>query len=214
MKYLFALLLWVAAVGLVGLSASPTSGNGLAQATVILPATRFVPLGVTPTLPATRQASGSAATMPAYPPVPLPYVTPATLDATADLLLSYDAPALVHRGGTVQVRYTIVNLGPGPVRGATFMAALPPSYYLNNVRVYMGWSCNVQGYSTATLTRPVTIICQRDNWLLAKIPEDIRLDLTLTTSALDRNFLGIQAAVLSTGIDNSANWVLYAPGID
>jgi hypothetical protein len=202
MKYLIPLFLWVAAVGLVGLSASPTSGNGLAQATVVLPATRAVPLGATPTL------------NPDPPPVPLPYITPATLDATADLLLSYDAPALVHRGGTVQVRYTIVNLGPAPVRGATFIAALPPSYYLNNVRVYMGWSCNVQGYSTATLTRPVTIICQRDNWLLAKIPEDIRLDLTLTTSALDRNFLGIQAAVISTGIDNTPNWVLYAPGID
>lgn len=212
MKYLIPLLLWVAAVGLVGLSASPTSGNGLAQATVILPATRSVPLGVTP--PATRQASGAAATMPAYPPVPLPYVTPVTLSATADLLLSYDAPTVVHRGGVVQVRYTIVNLGPGPVRGATFLAVLPPSYYLDNVRVYMGWSCDVRNYSAVTLTRPVTIICQRDNWLLAKVPEDIRLDLTLTTSALDRNFLGIQAAVISTGIDNSANWTLYAPGID
>ena len=60
----------------------------------------------------------------------------------------------------------------------------------------------------------MTIICQRDNWLLAKIPEDIRLDLTLTTSALDRNFLGIQAAVLSTGIDNSANWDAVCAGID
>jgi hypothetical protein len=38
--------------------------------------------------------------------------------------------------------------------------------------------------------------------------------LTLTTSALDRNFLGIQAAVISSGIDNSPNWVEYAPGID
>jgi len=153
--------------------------------------------------------------MPAYPPVPLPYVTPATLDATADLLLTYDAPALVHRGGVVQVRYTIVNLGPAPVRGATFMAVLPPSYYLlAPPRVYMGWSCDALNLSAATLTRPVTIFCQRDNWLLAKVPEDIRLDLTVTTSALDRNFLGIQAAVISTGIDNTPNWVIYAPGID
>ena len=191
MKYLIPLLLWVAALGLVALSASPTSGNGLAQATLTKPTLTPLP-----------------------PSYPLPYITPATLGATADLILSYDAPTLVHRGGTVQVRYTVVNLGPGPVRGATFMAVLPPSYYLNNVRVYMGWSCNIQGYSAATLTRPVTIICQRDNWLLPKVPEDIRLDLTLTTSALDRNFLGIQAAVISTGIDNSPNWLLYAPGID
>ena len=66
---------------------------------------------------------------------------------------------------------TIVNLGPGPVRGATFMAALPPSYYLNNVRVYMGWSCDVRNYSAVTLTRPVTIICQRITGYSPKSPE-------------------------------------------
>lgn len=198
MKYL-ALLLWVAVVGLVVMPASPTSGQSLAQATARAPSTLKAPYPAPPA---------------ATPPPAYPYLPPTTLDPTADLVLAYDAPALVHRGGVAQVRYTVTNLGPGPVRGATLLVVLPPSYYLDNVRAGMGWTCNVQNYAAATLTRPVTVLCQRDNWLLAKVPEDIRLDLTLTTSALDRQFLSIQAAVVSTGVDNTGNWVQYTPGIE
>ena len=207
MKYLLSLLLWVAVVGLVGTLASPTSGA--AEPTVIVPPTR----GPLP-YPIFSTATPLATPTLKPPPYPMPYVTPVTLDATADLLLSVDGPALVHRGGVVQVRYTVVNLGPSPVRGATLIIALPPSYYLDHVQTWMGWTCSVHNYAASTLTRPVTILCQRDNWLLAKVIEDVRLDLTLTTSALDRKFLGIQAALLSTGIDLTPNWVEYAPGID
>lgn len=210
LRFWLSVLILAAAVGLVAMLASPTSGQTLNQPTVIVPATRRAMA-----YPAPATATPNAYPVPPSPTAPAfhPYVTPISLDATADLMLTFDAPTLVHRGGTVQVRYTVVNLGPGPTRGATFIAALPPSYYLDNVRVFMGWSCDVRNYSAVTLTRPITIVCQRDNWLLAKVPEDIRLDLTVTTSVLDRRFLGIQAAVLSTGIDNTPNWVLYAPGI-
>jgi hypothetical protein len=149
-------------------------------------------------------------------PTPLfrPYATATTLDPTADILLSLDAPLLVHRGGVAQLRYTVANLGPSPTRGVTFVAVLPWSYYLDNVRMGMGWTCNIQNYAAATLTRSTAIICQRDNWLLAKTPEDIRLDLTVTTSALDRAYLGVQAFVISQGIDYTPAFVQYTPGIE
>lgn len=163
LRFWLPVLVLAAAVGWVGMLASPTSGQTLNQPTVIIPATRRAIA-----YPAPATATPNAYPVPPSPTAPAfhPYVTPITLDATADLMLTFDAPTLVHRGGTVQVRYTVVNLGPGPTRGATFIAVLPPSYYLNNVKTYIGWTCDVRNYAAATLTRPVTIICQRDPALM------------------------------------------------
>lgn len=159
-------------------------------------------------IPPTRQPR------PLETPSPLPHATVTDLPATTDLLLALDAPTLVRRGGLAQLRYTVTNAGPSPARGVTFVAVLPWSYYLDNVRAGMGWSCNVLNYAASTLTRPVTVVCQRDNWLLVKTPEDIRLDLSVTTSALDRAYLGVQATVLGQGIDYSPAWTRYTPGIE
>lgn len=200
MQYLrtLSLLLWVAAVGLVGMLASPTRGDALADPTVVIPATR------------------QPRVEPSATPTPLfrPFATPVSLDPTADLTLTLAAPDMVHRGGALQLRYTVVNLGPAPVRGATFVVVLPWSYYLDTVRPGMGWACNVQNYAAVTLDRPVTVICQRANWLLPKVPEDIRVDLTVTTSALDRAYLGVQAAVVSQAVDYTPAYVQYVPGIE
>lgn len=193
-------LLLVLALSLGTLSDPQAQAQGVtpAQATVLLPATR------------------QPRVEPSATPTPLfrPLATPVPFDTTTDLTLALDAPLVVHRGGVAQLRYTVVNLGPSPARGVTFVAVLPWSYTLDNVRTGMGWGCSVLNYAASTLARPVTVVCQRDNWLLAKVPEELRLDLSLTTSALDRAYTGVEAFVIGQGIDETPAFIQYAPGID
>lgn len=155
-----------------------------------------------------------------YPP-PLPSAYPAlvpTLAApppvTSDLILNIDAPTFARRGEAVRLTYTLINAGPHPARGVTFIVVLPSGLRLSRVGAGSAWDCTIANATGWSLNKPVTVTCWRNDFLMAGVAEIIYIDADVYTSVLSRDMVATRAALLGKGVDLTPNVADWWPGVE